>query len=174
MDYIWRRRHWPLMFSSLLGSSFPRNPLTNRKGGFLEILFLGAGLTNNSMSVLMIGGMCHKKHLYKCKNVLGFYWLVLLIRHLKNTNNYCLSQDQSSKSHVMFLFMRWGLLSEGLIHSDWLPLPPSSLLWGWNVKALYKICSILLNKHLKQRNVCNIVIFMNTADWDYSRVDNLI
>lgn len=36
-------------FSSLLGSSFPRNPLTYQKGGFLEILFLGAGLIINSM-----------------------------------------------------------------------------------------------------------------------------
>lgn len=42
----WRQRHrWS---SSLLGSSFPRNPLTNQTRGFLEILFLGAGLINNS------------------------------------------------------------------------------------------------------------------------------
>lgn len=37
------------IFSSLLGSSFPRNPLTYQKGGFLEILFLGVGLSNSSM-----------------------------------------------------------------------------------------------------------------------------
>lgn len=36
-----------IFFSSLLGSSFPRNPLTYQKGGFLEILFLGVGLVNS-------------------------------------------------------------------------------------------------------------------------------
>lgn len=38
--------------SSLLGSSFPRNPLTCHKGGFLEILFLGAWPINNSLHII--------------------------------------------------------------------------------------------------------------------------
>lgn len=79
MDHIRRRRaHWPLAFiSSLLGSSFPRNPLTYQKGGFLEILFLGVGLISNSMYsipvfiyILYILYSC-----VVCNNVLGFYWI---------------------------------------------------------------------------------------------------
>lgn len=43
-------------FSPLLGSSFPRNPLTYQKGGFLEILFLGAGLINQfSLRIYPLG-----------------------------------------------------------------------------------------------------------------------
>lgn len=38
--------------SSLLGSSFPRNPLTYHKGGFLEILFLGAWPVSDSLHII--------------------------------------------------------------------------------------------------------------------------
>lgn len=43
------RTNCTFLFSSLLGSSFPRNPLTYQKGGFLEILFLGVGLISNPL-----------------------------------------------------------------------------------------------------------------------------
>lgn len=42
------------LFSPLLGSSFPRNPLTYQKGGFLERLFLGAGLINHFHSAFVV------------------------------------------------------------------------------------------------------------------------
>lgn len=59
--------HIDLLFfsSSLLGSSFPRNPLTYQKGGFLEILFLGVGLISN------ITELCHAYYV-AC---LIMYWI---------------------------------------------------------------------------------------------------
>lgn len=49
-----RERTLLSVFSPLLGSSFPRNPLTYQKGGFLEILFLGAGLINHFHSAFVV------------------------------------------------------------------------------------------------------------------------
>lgn len=48
-----------LLISSLLGSSFPRNPLTYQKGGFLEILFLGAGLIHSTSYYIIICVVCN-------------------------------------------------------------------------------------------------------------------
>lgn len=51
-------------FSSLPGSSFPRNPLTNQSRGFLEILFLRAGLSGGMAELLEMSdwGWALKRH----------------------------------------------------------------------------------------------------------------
>ena len=120
--------------SSLLGSSFPRNPLTYQKGGFLEILFLGVGLISNSM-----GHMIHPDLVWcQCVTMLGLelvlekhqsffqshviLWVSLLrgcnvssqrtICHLKY--EYCSLINKPSKQRIIeyidFYFIKTNLL----------------------------------------------------------------
>lgn len=63
------------LFSFLPGSSFPRNPLVNKKWGFLEILFLGVRLNSHLKAPYMHNN--YDEHMF-CHIILVYIILVTL------------------------------------------------------------------------------------------------